>query len=126
MTEATLKSALVKELRTSCPFAVVLRHEDKITSGIPDMSFTDGGSTSWWEAKLANPGFKSKGIQELMMLRLGRRGKAFYIIWDIPRDFTFIVQPPDLSRYYEGVTQIQGMHPRDVAPKIWGCHDNHR
>lgn len=81
MTEATLKAALMDQVRQTMPNAVSFRHEDRFTLGIPDISLTDSGLTSWWEAKFANPDILSKGIQDLTMLRLSRRGTARYIIY---------------------------------------------
>jgi hypothetical protein len=79
-TEGHLKEALVKKLR-EVPSFVILRHEDSSTSGIPDISVTGRGATSWWEVKYGRPEFTSKGIQELTMLRLSRAGIANYIIY---------------------------------------------
>jgi len=81
MTEATLKSALVRELHARLPAYVVIRHEDKFTHGVPDLSITGCGHTSWWEAKYANPSLDLSGIQNLMMLRLETRGCARFIFF---------------------------------------------
>lgn len=81
MTEAELKAKLVLKLRTQHKNYVVLRHEDRFRVGIPDMSVTGNKITSWWEAKYANPHVRSRGAQELAMLRLGRAGIAYYIIY---------------------------------------------
>lgn len=49
--EARLKGLLVKAIRAQLPGAVVYRHEDTFTAGIPDVSVTWEGVTSWWEVK---------------------------------------------------------------------------
>ena len=94
-TEAKLKTKLVEHLRKMYPGYVVLRHEDRFTFGIPDISVTGHGRTSWWEAKHANPDFESLGYQELTMLRLSAGGYARYIIWEEIGDVkrTLIVHP---------------------------------
>lgn len=96
--ESDYKAALMRELRSS-PGCVALRHEDRFTSGIPDISVTRGGRTSWWECKHANPGIKSEGIQELTMLRLAAAGYARYIVWEEVRGIlrTLIVHPMHIS-----------------------------
>ena len=51
MNEATLKSSLVGVLKNTMPGAVVVRHEDKFKAGVPDISVTWRGTTSWVEVK---------------------------------------------------------------------------
>jgi hypothetical protein len=82
MNEATLKNQLVKKLRELMPGFVILRHEDRHTAGIPDISVTGCGRTSWWEVKHANPDWKSRGIQELTCMRLAAAGICFYITYE--------------------------------------------
>lgn len=96
--EAKLKSNLMIMLRQALPKYVLFRHEDKFTSGIPDISITGFAKTSWFEVKHATPDFDSPGIQELTMLRLAAAGfHARYIIFteDKNGDFkkTFIIHP---------------------------------
>lgn len=79
--ETELKSALMSMIRTELPNYVALRHEDVRTSGIPDISITAFGRTSWWEVKHATPKFLSKEIQERTMKRLEAGGFARYIIY---------------------------------------------
>jgi hypothetical protein len=95
MTEAILKAALVAHLRKNLPGFVIIRHEDRLTSGVPDISVSGNGRTTWWEVKLA-PGFKSKGIQKLTLLKLSLSGYARYIIYD-KSGSVYIVQPKDLD-----------------------------
>ena len=81
MTEASLKSDLVRILRHELRGSVVLRHEDKLTSGIPDISVTWRRMTVWLEAKFLNPSFYSKGIQTLTLKRLASAGHCFYVLY---------------------------------------------
>lgn len=98
--ETKLKAALVETIRARIPSAIVFRHEDKLTHGIPDISITGYKKTIWIEAKFANPGFKSRGIQELTMRRLARAGYAFYVVWEINvlnQAFTYIVPTQEIG-----------------------------
>jgi hypothetical protein len=81
MNESDLKGDLVRLVKDMFPHWVVLRHEDHFTHGIPDISVTGNKRTSWIEVKHATPSFKSKGIQELTMLKLARSGIAFYVVY---------------------------------------------
>ena len=74
MNENTIKDELVKRLRRAAPRFVVFRHEDRFTAGIPDISMTGRGATSWWEVKYLNPRLHSYGLQELTMKRLASPG----------------------------------------------------
>jgi hypothetical protein len=99
MNEAVLKAALVQETRVALKQAVVFRHEDKFTHGIPDMSVTFNRGVSWWEAKYATPKFVSRGIQELTMLRLNRASFARYVVyWEVGRARrTYIIDPSQIG-----------------------------
>jgi len=79
--ENALKGALIKHLRAAFPYFVILPHQDGYTAGIPDISISGNGRTSWWECKHGTPEFKSTGIQELTCLRLARNSYCRYIIW---------------------------------------------
>lgn len=81
MNEATLKTALVKKLREGLAGAVVIRHEDIRTAGIPDLSVTWRGNTWWVEVKYANPTIHQREQQHLTMTRLAAHGKAVYVVY---------------------------------------------
>lgn len=99
MTEAFLLSNLLNKLRATLPRAVVIKHCDRMTSGVPDFSVTMNGRTSWWETKYACPSFKSQGIQELTLLRLATAGYARYIVWEEKKGIrqTLIVHPRNIQ-----------------------------
>lgn len=99
-TEAKFKGELVKLIRIELPTFVVIRHEDHFTHGIPDISVTGNKKTLWIEIKFANPNFKSKGIQEVTMLRLSARGHAFYVIYRQTKEkeeYTYVVDPKEIG-----------------------------
>ena len=99
MNEAALVGRLLKKLRTSYPKAVVIKHADRITSGIPDISISWHGKTTWLEVKFANPNIIDRGIQRLMLKTLEREGSAFYVIYDNLRNRTLIVLPQHIDRW---------------------------
>src|SRR6266699_3496021 len=104
MTEASLKSELVKMLREQLHGFVILRHEDKSTYGVPDISITGCGKTAWVEVKFANPDFNSRGIQDLTLRRLSHVGIARYLIYELNKDkerLVHIVHPGDLAAWRE-------------------------
>jgi hypothetical protein len=96
--EAQYKGQLGLQFKTDLPKAVWQRHEDHFTYGIPDISITVLGHTTWLEGKVLAPRLKSKRIQEVQLLKLSNQGRAWYIIWDL-RDkipLTRIVHPRDV------------------------------
>ena len=100
MNEADLKGLLVRECRIIMPTFVTIRHEDRFTHGIPDITVTGNKKTLWSEVKLAKPDFKSKGIQDLTMLRLRDKGYAIYVVYQEATDgnkYTFIVDPKEIG-----------------------------
>jgi hypothetical protein len=61
---------------------IAFRIEDTTTSGYPDIYVGANLKSTWWEVKLADPDFDSKGIQELTALRLNQyAGYCRYIIY---------------------------------------------
>lgn len=124
MTEAPLKAALVRELRKTLPrAAVVFRHEDRITAGIPDISVTWNGRTTWLEIKYANPGLKSRGIQDLTLLRLAAAGVARYVVYREQKGEkrTGVIHPNEYGRDLDGAW-TDGFHHGFVVEVLKGLH----
>lgn len=124
--EQKLVSKLMEKMREELQPEgyVCLRHEDSFTSGIPDISVTAFGRTSWWEAKHANPDFDSRGIQELTMLRLAKAGYARYIIFDELKttERTFIVEPRNLGGWRENGIVAPGFNYSFIISTIREVH----
>lgn len=98
--ESTLKAALMDRLR-KYRGVLAFRIEDTATSGIPDMTVTAGGRTTWWEAKYGNPDFDWGGIQHKRMMELEVFGYARYIIYRSDANGFWavcIVKPSDMER----------------------------
>lgn len=84
--ESQFTSKLLKALRARMPNAVVLKHSDSFSGGIPDFSITSFDPyisekrTAWIEVKLLGPpSVMFKPLQVEMLRRLG----GAYIIWDV-------------------------------------------
>lgn len=73
--EVDASEKLVKTLQQAMPVAVILRHEDIITAGIPDISVSLGYRTVWLETKVGK--WKTTGIQRHTLRRL----KGFYVVF---------------------------------------------
>lgn len=116
MTEASLTSALVKLAREQLRGAVVLKHADSFTYGIPDLSVTWHGKTTWWEVKFADPGLQSSGVQDKVCMQLAAAGFCRYIVYHLLRDTkrTLIVHPKDLADW------------RGVPAECWCTGFDHR
>lgn len=99
--ESKHKAALMLEIRKQFPQWVSFRHEDTMTGGIPDISLTGRGKTTWWEAKHGTPNFDSDDLQELTALRLAGSGFCRYIIWKEQEyregRMTLIVHPKNIK-----------------------------
>jgi len=97
--EANLKGELCKYIRDNSRF-VVIRHEDHLTHGIPDISVTGNKKTVWIEVKFGDPKFESRGIQELTMKRLALAGLAFYVVYyqQLNERRVYIVHPNDIGK----------------------------
>lgn len=79
MIETQFTSKLVKALREGLgPDAIIFKHADGFTAGIPDITVTYRGYTMWIEAKLAN----NPKIFEPLQLALLRKLDGYYVIWD--------------------------------------------
>jgi len=125
MNEAFVKANLTTYLRANLLRAVILRHEDRSTYGIPDLSVTMCGSTSWWEVKFANPDCRSRGAQDLTMRRLGNVGKAYYLIFEIDKTKEkrmHIVTPNDYVKWEQSGDMMIGFDHAWVTDFIKAVH----
>lgn len=120
--EDGLTVALVKELRVNYPRLTVLRHRD-ITAGIPDLSITGYGRTTWWELKHARPSFASRGVQRLTCRRLAAGGTCFYVVYhqhDSGRS-TLIVHPDAVMRSPMNASDLEWVEAADDFNHRWAC-----
>ncbi len=124
MTEGRLKSGLIKEFRT-LPQCVAIPHTEQSIHGVPDLSVTWCGKTTWLEIKFLKPNapMAIRGNQHFMMLNLQRAGSAFYVVYDKRGNppSTIICQPSQL-RENECVIQEEGIRHDIVVAFIRRLH----
>jgi len=94
MNEASVTARLVQAVR-SLPGFVVFKHNDAKTAGIPDVSVTARGLTTWIEVKVGET-IEGRQVQEITMMRLDRasQGGAIYVLYSEGR--TLIIKPGGL------------------------------
>jgi hypothetical protein len=108
MTEATVRRTLRLAIQEHLPDAVALRYEDRFTRGLPDLSISYRGKTSFWEIKYADPYFRTSKVQHHLCEQLDIRGyHCRYIIFQrgIARPTTArprqirVVKPSDIDHW---------------------------
>lgn len=77
MNEGKFTAKLLKHLRQAMPEAVIFKHADKYTAGIPDFSITLDGITTWWEVKRY-----PRPLDKIQRETLRRLQYGFWIWWD--------------------------------------------
>jgi hypothetical protein len=101
LTEAKVTAKLLGVLRSRFSAAVIFKHWDR-QGGVPDVSFTWNGFTTWIEVKLVKDREPSwRGLQDLKLRKLAESGSAFYLIYDQPGDRLAIYQPRVLDEVDE-------------------------
>jgi hypothetical protein len=100
MNESKLQEQLIHALRSGLPGSIVIKHTEKITYGVPDLSISWLGKTSWLEIKFANPLFKITGVQTRIIKCLGQVTLCHYVIYAARDEYgTFIVHPSQLNEW---------------------------
>lgn len=82
MNEAYLKKRFKEALRTVMPGCVVIRHEDKFSAGIPDLSVAWNGTVSWIEVKYSRAGRLSRptALQAEALKQLAANSVPAYLL----------------------------------------------
>lgn len=103
MTEAQLTKKLIDYVRKELPQAVVFKHNDRVTTGIPDLSITCGGRTLWVEVKREG-NWPPSALQQEIVKRLQKAGTAVYAYfyrvgakWRMQITWTILAEHPILS-----------------------------
>ena len=74
VTEATVRRDLMRQLQIQLPAATLIRYEDRFSKGIPDLSVSYNGKTSFWEIKYADPDCSTSNVQHYLCTRLAHSG----------------------------------------------------
>jgi hypothetical protein len=121
MTERTLTTALKNALRTAMPGAVVIKHHDAITAGVPDLSVTWRGTTTWLEVKFLNPRLLKRPLQHQVMLSLEREGSALYVLY-LARPFphSVICLPSQVDTHGLEAWTFESSHSGYAQPFVAG------
>jgi len=121
MTEATVVQKIMKGLRSSLPRAVVFKHADLSTAGIPDISISYAGRTTWVEVKLLRPNeTRSQTNAHFDRLQLAtarlldRQVRALYLIaFPGPSGaYAVLIRPLDVAVFLEHTV----MNPVNLIP----------
>ncbi len=72
-----LKSVLAVDLEN----AVILKHADQVTSGIPDLSVTWNKLPTFWIEVKRGSTIKARGIQVFTAARLAKQGHCFFVLY---------------------------------------------
>ena len=106
----------MKHLSKHPAVPVALRHEDKMSSGIPDISVTVARRTVWVEAKIRRKGsYDGTEIQRFTLRQLESKGLALYIVYDEDLDQTELAVPS--CQELPGKV-FSGYQPKLVAAEI--------
>lgn len=139
-TEATVKQSLVQAMRKSMNGSLIFRHEDRHIFGVPDISCSWNGVTTWWEVKFATPQFQLTEIQMLNCIKLSKQGsKCGFIVFQKGHTFskgnglwigedssTHIINPnkmPEWTIDQPSWFQCVGHDYKGVAEYIQGEHN---
>ena len=118
MKESTLVTQLKNALCAGLPGAVVFKHHDAITAGIPDLSVTWKGTTTWLEVKYNTD--RIRPLQHNTLLRLARQNRAYYVIYHLKPQKVRLVNPlliPDAAGAI-----LEGWDHRGVVALIRSLH----
>lgn len=109
--ESKIVKRLREHLEVGLPGAVIIKHTEHLRAGVPDLSVTWHGKTTWLEVKFENPTFVSNGIQRLTMKALAREGRAVYAVYNVVKDTVTMMWPDSFvvrmtSQFSEGNAMV--------------------
>lgn len=120
MTESRLMAACLKMLRAELPGAVIFKHADARSSGVPDVSITWRGKTIWIEFKFGSTIKWANGLQQLTCRRLAHAGACWVVLYKEHGNAirqTYILTPDEQEMEY-----CIGFSHRFVVDFVKGQH----
>lgn len=96
MSEATLKTRVIRKIKETFPHWYVIAHHERTKHGVPDLSITGEGVTIWLELKYAKPALHARSIQDVTCQKLANAGgNCYYLIFfEAPRGRETIIATP--------------------------------
>ena len=91
----------MRHIKRALPEAVALRHEDLYTRGIPDLTVTLAGRTTWWEIKYCDSTLRLDRVQRHVCQRLEETGYCRYVIYvrSPPPRSVRVVRPTQMDHW---------------------------
>lgn len=128
MTEADLTNELMAALRQESRKAVILKHADRFTFAIPDISVTYLGVTHWLEVKYIRKSYRELlgerniYIQIAMIRKFGRQGVGWFVVFfGDPVQYTDVLTADQLKARMDGVAFAEdGYVNRQVGKRFAG------
>lgn len=105
MNEGTITTSVMSASEKRLRGSVVLKHADKVTGDIPDVSISVFGGTSWIELKYLRKGEKLKDIVKEGQMILGHQlattcnGRAWIVVFEAFPRAVSVWRPGVLFRY---------------------------
>lgn len=97
------------------PPPVIFKHADRWTKGIPDVSITMNGKTTWYEVKLTTNKRIFEPIQVQTMLRLQ---SSFYVIWNVKKRTGCLLSSESRGDFYDFDLDSASFTKQEVANMI--------
>lgn len=129
MKESKLQGKLIQHLVLGLPKAVIFDHNDRSTAGIPDLSITWGGYTTWLELKHLKGeehilGDRSNQLSDLQLATLIRLETMSARAWAIAyrsgkhRKTVEVYRPTSLRRYGQNIRPNGNVYPGILPPIV--------
>ena len=107
---------LKKVLAVDLENAVILKHADQVTSGIPDLSVTWNKLPTFWIEVKRGLTIKARGIQVFTAIRLAKQGHCFFVLYG--EDSTSIFTPEQVKAKLPAVAIYPGTDHHAIAAYV--------
>lgn len=125
--ERNITEKLMERLRADLRGAVVIKHADSFTAGVPDVSVSIVGSTNWIEVKYLRAGDSLRkviGWKQLIFcheLSTTTNGRCWVVVYeDLPRAVPRSPQRRQMTIWTPRALAAH-LHPKVVGGEVQGC-----